>query len=122
MAIIEGILSMYIHQYLLDILLEIKIQNKVLVIYGPRQVGKTTLLNKFLEQKQDFLLVDGEDIDVQYYLSSQSLEKLKSFVGNYKLLVIDEAQKIPNIGLNLKLFLESRLLLPVPLLLIWLNI
>lgn len=96
----------YIHQYLLDILLDLKIRNKVLVIYGPRQVGKTTLLTKFLAQKKGYLLVNGEDIDVQYYLSSQSIPRLKQFVGDHKLLVIDEAQKIPNIGLNLKLLVD----------------
>lgn len=53
---------MYIHQYLLDTLLEMKFQNKVLMIYGPRQVGKTTLLNKFLERRQNYLLVDGKDL------------------------------------------------------------
>jgi len=97
---------MYIHQYLLDILLKIKDRNKVLIIYGPRQVGKTTLLTKLLEQKKNYLLVDGEDIDVQYYLSSQSIATLKSFIGDHKLLAIDEAQKIPKIGLNLKLIAD----------------
>lgn len=43
---------------------------------------------------------------MQHYLSSQSIETLKSFVGNTELLVIDEAQKIPNIGLNLKLLVD----------------
>ena len=51
-------------------------------------------------------MVSGEDITVQNYLSSQSLEKLKSFVGDNRLLVVDEAQKIRNIGLNLKLIVD----------------
>jgi len=97
---------MYIHQYLLDILQKETTTNKVLVIYGPRQIGKTTLLNKLLESKSNYLLVNGEDIDVQHYLSSQSITQLKSFVGDHKLLVIDEAQKIPKIGLNLKLIVD----------------
>ena len=50
--------------------------------------------------------MSGEDIDTQHYLSSQSIEKLKSFVNEYTLLVVDEAQKIPNIGLNLKLLID----------------
>ena len=78
-----------------------------MVIYGPRRCGKTTLLNKFLETTdQKYLFVSGEDIDVSEYLSSQSIIKLKNFVGGNKLLVIDEAQKIKNIGANLKLIVD----------------
>ena len=97
---------MYIHQYLLDQLLEIKLSKKVLVIFGPRQVGKTTLLNKLLEHKEKYLLISGEDIEIQQILSSQSIERLKAFVGSQELLVIDEAQRIANIGLNLKLLVD----------------
>lgn len=60
---------MYIHQHLLDVLETTLCPNKVVIIYGPRRIGKTTLLEKFLETKKDYLLVSGEDIDVQYYLS-----------------------------------------------------
>jgi uncharacterized protein len=56
--------------------------------------------------KKDYLLVSGEDITVQDFLSSQSIEKLKTFVGTREILIIDEAQKINNIGLNLKLLLD----------------
>ncbi|MBI2995636.1 MAG: ATP-binding protein [Candidatus Melainabacteria bacterium] len=98
---------MYIPQKQLKNLKKSLYPNKVVIIYGPRRCGKTTLINKFLEQtKQKHLLVSGEDITVQRYLSSQSIEKLKSFVGNKKLLVIDEAQKIKDIGLNLKLIVD----------------
>ncbi|MFH1361415.1 MAG: ATP-binding protein [bacterium] len=78
-----------------------------MVIYGPRRCGKTTLLKKFIEQVEgDYLFVTGEDITVQDSLSSQSIEKLKNFIGSNKLLIIDEAQKIKNIGLNLKLIVD----------------
>ena len=97
---------MYIHQYLLDTLEQQVTPKKVVVIYGPRQIGKTTLLTKFLEKKSNYLLVSGEDIDIQHYLSSQSIVKLGTFVGSNHLLIIDEAQKIPNIGLNLKLLVD----------------
>ena len=62
---------MYIYQYLLDILLKIDLINKVLVIYGPRRVGKTTLLKKFLEHRENYLFINGEDVDIQHVLSSQ---------------------------------------------------
>ncbi len=98
---------MYIPQKQLENLKAIVSPQKVIIIYGARRCGKTTLLSKYLEGvKEEYLSVSGEDILVQTYLSSQSIEKLKSFVGNHKLLVIDEAQKIPNIGLNLKLLVD----------------
>jgi predicted AAA+ superfamily ATPase len=96
----------YIHQHLLDILLKIREPGKVLVIFGPRQIGKSTLLFHFLKSKTDYLMVSGDDINVQSYLSSQSIEQLRSFVGRHKWLIIDEAQRIKNIGLNLKLLVD----------------
>lgn len=98
---------MYIIQKQLENLKKLISPNKVVVIYGPRRCGKTTLLNKFLETTdQKFLFVSGEDIDIREYLSSQSIIRLKSFVGSNKLLIIDEAQKIKNIGVNLKLIVD----------------
>lgn len=98
---------MYIHPYLFDLIQKKNYKNKVLVIYGPRRIGKTTLLAKLLEEEEeDYLLMNGEDIETQRLLSSQSIEKLKALVGNYSLLAIDEAQKVPHIGLNLKLIVD----------------
>lgn len=98
---------MYIPQKQLENLKKLLAPNKAVIIYGPRRCGKTTLLNKFIEKtKESYLLVSGEDITVQNYLSSQSIEKLKSFVGENNFLAIDEAQKIKNIGLNLKLIID----------------
>ncbi|MBU4331715.1 ATP-binding protein [Patescibacteria group bacterium] len=99
---------MYVPQRQLKNLKNLLSPNKVVIIYGPRRCGKTTLINKFLEKvNQKHLLVNGEDIIIQEYLSSQSIEKLKGFVGKNKLLVIDEAQKIKEIGLNLKLIVDN---------------
>lgn len=98
---------MYIPQKHLENLKKLLSPGKVVIIYGPRRCGKTTLLNKFLEKSAEkYLLVNGDDITVQNYLSSQSVEKLKNFIGKNKLLAIDEAQKITNIGLNLKLIID----------------
>lgn len=99
-------MNQYIRRYLMDILKDKIKPNKVLIIYGPRQIGKTTLLKLFLKDQKDYLYVDGEDIFIQDILSSQSIDKLKSFVTYKKLIVIDEAQKIPNIGVNLKLLVD----------------
>ncbi|MDP2864473.1 MAG: ATP-binding protein [bacterium] len=98
----------YITQKHLENLKNLVQPNKVIVIYGPRRCGKTTLLKKFLESvSEKYLFVNGEDIFVQEQLNSQSIIKLKNFVGDYKLLAIDEAQRIPNIGLNLKLIVDN---------------
>lgn len=81
---------------------------KAVIIYGPRRCGKTTLLNKLVAKAEEgYLFANGEDISVQEYLESQSIEKLKSFLGKKKMLIIDEAQKIKNIGLNIKLILDN---------------
>ncbi len=98
---------MYIPQCQLENLKNALKPGKVMVIYGARRTGKTTLLNEFLKgEPQPWLLVNGEDLIIQGYLSSQSIEKLKAFVGNNRLLVVDEAQKVQNIGLNLKLIVD----------------
>lgn len=98
---------MYIAQRHLENIFNIIIPQKTVIVYGPRRCGKTTLLKKMLEKvKEEYLFVNGEDITIQDYLSSQSIEKLKRFIGNRKLLVIDEAQKVKNIGLNIKLILD----------------
>lgn len=99
---------MYIPQKQLENLKNILQPNKVVIIYGPRRCGKTTLISEYLKGVSiKYLCVNGEDITVQNYLSSQSIEKLTSFIGSHKLLVIDEAQKIKNIGLNLKLIIDN---------------
>lgn len=97
---------MYIPQFQLHRLRSLCIPGKVVIVYGPRRVGKTTLLKKFLEQETDYLFVTGEDLFVGEYLASGSIEKLKEFVGEKTLLVVDEAQYISSIGLNLKLIVD----------------
>ena len=98
---------MYIAQKQLENLRAATQPGKVIVLYGARRTGKTTLLHEFLkEEEAPYLLVSGEDIAVQGYLSSQSVEKLAAFIGKNRLLVVDEAQKVPQIGLNLKLIVD----------------
>ncbi len=98
---------MYIQQKQLGNLKNALAPGKVVVIYGARRTGKTTMLQQFLRDVEEpYLLVSGEDITVQGYLASQSIEKLSAFVGANRLLVVDEAQKVPNIGANLKLIVD----------------
>ncbi|MBC8525869.1 MAG: ATP-binding protein [Candidatus Cloacimonetes bacterium] len=100
----------YIPQKQLENLEKLLCPNKVIIIYGARRVGKTTLLHKFLEKQKDnqekILFINGDDIIVRQFLESQSINKLKEFVGNNTLLIIDEAQYISQVGLNLKLIVD----------------
>jgi predicted AAA+ superfamily ATPase len=97
----------YIPQRQLESLKNLVIPGKVIVIYGARQVGKTTLAKKFVEDLDEkVLFVDGDDIIVRQYLESQSISQLRDFVGDHSLLVIDEAQHVEKIGLNLKLIVD----------------
>lgn len=71
-------------------------------------MGKTTLVQEFLQTtKLKYKKDTGDNIATQEHLGSQSLDKIKDYVGNYELIFIDEAQKIPNIGVGLKLMVDS---------------
>lgn len=101
------VLKMYIPQKQIENLRQLIIPGKVIVIYGPRRVGKTTLLKKYLEKENNSVLfVNGDDIIVRQYLESQSIQTLRDFVGDHRLLVVDEAQYVEKIGLNLKLIVD----------------
>ena len=83
--------------------------NKVLLILGPRRVGKTHLLRKVLAQlpQEKVLQLNGEDMATEEVLKLRTVENYKRLLSNYTLLVIDEAQKIPEIGLILKLIVDE---------------
>lgn len=82
--------------------------NKVLVIYGPRRVGKTTLLNSFLTNtKLKYKLDSGDNIRTQQVLSSRDFTQILEYASGYDLIAIDEAQQIPNIGMGLKIIVDQ---------------
>lgn len=81
--------------------------NKVLTLFGPRQVGKTTLLKSYLQNsKLKYRFETGENIVVREILDSQNLKNIQEFCEGYDLIAIDEAHKIPNIGLGLKMLVD----------------
>ena len=83
-------------------------KNKVLIIYGPRQVGKTTSVKKFLSETSfKYASYSGDDLEFSYSFSRCSLESTKRIVGENRLIFIDEAQKIENIGTALKLIVDN---------------
>jgi predicted AAA+ superfamily ATPase len=82
--------------------------NKVLVLYGPRRVGKTTLLQNFLAQTPlHYKLDSGDNSRTQQVLGSQDFSQVLAYVEGYELLAIDEAQGIPNIGMALKIIVDQ---------------
>ncbi len=82
--------------------------NKVVIVFGARRVGKTVLVKELLEKiNEPVLSLNGEDINVHDKLAIRSVENYKQLLGSYKLLYIDEAQKIPEIGLKLKLMIDE---------------
>ena len=82
--------------------------NKVIVIMGARRVGKTKLIENFLKgYPEKSMFLNGDDFDTHKLLENQSIANYRRILGNCKLLVIDEAQEIPNIGKKLKLMVDT---------------
>lgn len=82
--------------------------NKALIILGPRQVGKTTLMEDYLNvSAYNFKKVTGDDLMIHQVLGSQYLNEIKSFCEGYGLIAIAEAQKIPNIGVAIKMMVDQ---------------
>jgi predicted AAA+ superfamily ATPase len=81
-------------------------KGKAIILVGPRQVGKTTLCKKILENKEH-LFLDGDDPTVRNILTNPNTEQLKSILANNKIVFIDEAQRIENIGLTLKIITDQ---------------
>lgn len=91
-----------------QILARAKRNNKIIIIYGARQVGKTTLANELIEKlKLKTLKINADRREHHEVLGSRNFERLNSFVSGYQLLFIDEAQRIENIGLNLKILADG---------------
>ncbi len=80
---------------------------KAIIIMGPRQVGKTTLLEKLSKNREDVLWLYADEQDVQALFENPSSTQLKREFGNAKIVVIDEAQRIKNIGIKLKLITDQ---------------
>lgn len=82
-------------------------KGKAIVVIGPRQVGKSTLLNGLLKNQKQVLKVSGDDLSTQQRLSEPDKEKIARLIKNYKFVFIDEAQRIKNIGLTAKIITDE---------------
>ncbi len=83
-------------------------KGKVLVLYGARRVGKTSVADKFLKSLDRKIFAGtGDDIDLRSILSSENKTIISTSFKGYEVVFIDEAQRIPNIGWGLKLLVDS---------------
>lgn len=97
----------HVPRALLDRLTRAVAPGKVVVLYGPRQVGKTTLLRRYVrEHNPEALFVSAEDLSVREQLEGQSVARLAAFVGGRRTLIVDEAQQLREVGLVLKLLVD----------------
>ncbi len=86
----------------------IKGRRKIIVLYGARQVGKTTLVRSVLKNIQlKKLEINADLLRYRETLASQDLTRIKELIGEHELIFIDEAQNITNIGINLKILYDS---------------
>lgn len=82
--------------------------NKVVVLLGARRVGKTELIKHILgKMEEEAMILNGEDEDTHIRLASRTVQNYKRLLGKTRLLVIDEAQAIPEIGQKLKLMVDT---------------
>ena len=82
-------------------------RGKAIIIYGARQVGKSTLLHSLFDNRDGVLWMNGDDLDIQRLFGDITSTRLRSIIGNNRWLIIDEAQRIRDIGLRLKLVTDQ---------------
>lgn len=83
-------------------------KNKVLILYGARQVGKTTLVREILKKHPgESAYLNCDEPDIRAALTEKTSTELKEFFGRKKLIVLDEAQQVKNIGHTLKIIADT---------------
>jgi predicted AAA+ superfamily ATPase len=91
----------------LSIRKELDCGNKAVILLGARQVGKTTLVSALFGERDDILWLNGDEPDVAALFADMSSTRLKAIIGAASVVVIDEAQRIPDVGLKLKLITDQ---------------
>lgn len=82
-------------------------QGKAIIVFGARQVGKTTMLKNMLKEREDVLWMNGDEQDVRNLFENISSTRLKAIIGKNNIVVIDEAQRITDIGIGIKLITDN---------------
>ena len=95
-----------IHRLLQTTITQKLFKGKAILIFGPRQAGKSTLVEIILADKEH-LYLNGDDADIRELLSHSTAAKLKALIGKHNILFIDEAQRIPDIGVTIKLIVDQ---------------
>jgi predicted AAA+ superfamily ATPase len=81
---------------------------KIIILYGARQVGKTTLVKEIAQESGlVYRYLNADEYEIRQWLESESADWLRNFIGSYPLVIIDEAQRIPNIWIKLKLLHDT---------------
>lgn len=80
---------------------------KIIILLGARQTGKTTLLKNMFSSTDSVLWLNGDEIDVQNLFANLSAQRFKAYLGDKNTVIIDEAQRITDIGLRLKVIADS---------------
>lgn len=96
-----------IHRILSDTIEHQLFKGKTIILLGCRQIGKTTLLKHLFLNRDDVLWLNGDDTDTADLLSEMTSVRFREIIGSKRILVIDEAQRIPNIGLRMKLVTDQ---------------
>jgi len=97
-----------IKRYLEDIILAHLFKKKAIILYGARQVGKTTLVEALVKKlDKKTLLLNGDDADIRELFTNASASRLKPVINDYELVIIDEAQRIPEAGLGIKIIHDN---------------
>lgn len=82
-------------------------QGKAIIVFGARQVGKTTMLKNMLKEREDVLWMNGDEQDIRNLFENISSTRLKAIIGKNNIVVIDEAQRITDIGIGIKLITDN---------------
>ncbi len=96
-----------IHRTLENKLRQLLGSPKAIIVMGARQVGKSTLLHTLFDSLDDVIWMNGDDPDVQELFNQMTSTRLKAIIGNKRYLVIDEAQRIQDVGMKLKLVTDQ---------------
>lgn len=82
-------------------------KDKAIILVGARQVGKSTLFRQILSGKTDFLTLSCDDPEVREMLNGINQRELQRIIGNHRIVMVDEAQRVPGVGLAMKLIADN---------------
>lgn len=97
-----------VNRYLTEVIKSKLFKQKAIIIVGPRQSGKTTIIEMIVDDlNEKSLVLNCDEPDIRKKLTDTTSTQLKNLIGNYSIVCIDEAQRIENIGLTLKLIIDN---------------